>query len=230
MAPTRMFKTPEDYLRYLTRLETYRNYRQKHREKCRAKGRERMARVHAAPTDAQRARHREAQARYRERFREEIAHRARRAAVKKNAAAGKETKLRPKARQYWSADELDSDDSEEEEDDCSAARRRRSRAWCCAWTAAARRISSRQLPRPKQGRVPKLCPTPYPTPSLHQLRQVERRAVAGAMRHSGRDAAQRCAALRLRQRLRGALAPDSAHGTALHSCGWRSDRATSTGA
>ncbi|KAJ7465324.1 hypothetical protein B0H11DRAFT_1922139 [Mycena galericulata] len=119
MAPTRLFKTHQDYYRYLNRLESYRNYRIKHREKCRAKTRERMARLRAAPTDDQRARHRAAQARYRERCREEIAHRARRAAVKKNAAAGKETKVRPKARQYSSADEdeSDSDDSDEEDDD-----------------------------------------------------------------------------------------------------------------
>jgi hypothetical protein len=53
------------------------------------------------------------------RYRESIAHRARRAAVKKNAARGKVTKLRPKARQYWSDPELvtsDEEDGEEGED------------------------------------------------------------------------------------------------------------------
>jgi hypothetical protein len=92
-----------------------------------------MARLRAAPTEEQRARHREAQRRYRERFgshnalgwrfdlryrcRESIAHRARQALVKKNSERGKETKLRPKARQYWSDLELESSESEDEEDD-----------------------------------------------------------------------------------------------------------------
>ncbi|KAJ7720205.1 hypothetical protein DFH07DRAFT_784451, partial [Mycena maculata] len=97
MAPTRLFKTEEDYYRHQARLENYRQYRRTHREQCRAKGRERMARLCAAPTEEQRAKHREAQARYREQYREQIAHRARRAAAAKNAAAGKETKRRPKA-------------------------------------------------------------------------------------------------------------------------------------
>ncbi|KAJ7800684.1 hypothetical protein B0H14DRAFT_2615951 [Mycena olivaceomarginata] len=48
-------------------------------------------------------------------WRESIAHRARRAAAKKNDAKGKETKPRPKARHYWS--DLDLATSEEEEDD-----------------------------------------------------------------------------------------------------------------
>jgi hypothetical protein len=50
------------------------------------------------------------------RYREQIAHRARRVAVQKNAAAGKETKLRPKARQYFSDPELMSSNEEEEDD------------------------------------------------------------------------------------------------------------------
>ncbi|KAJ7789208.1 hypothetical protein B0H14DRAFT_2627467 [Mycena olivaceomarginata] len=53
-----------------------------------------------------RAKNRETQRRYRERCRERIAHRARRAIVRRNAAAGKETKLRPKTRQYYSDPEL----------------------------------------------------------------------------------------------------------------------------
>ncbi|KAJ7785190.1 hypothetical protein DFH07DRAFT_763792 [Mycena maculata] len=114
--PPRLFKTEADYYRHEARLQSYRDYRRNHREKCRAKGRERMARLRTAPTDEQRAKHRAAQARYRERFREQIAHRARRAAVKKNSLAGKKTILRPKARQYWSDEELDS--SSEEEEDC----------------------------------------------------------------------------------------------------------------
>ncbi|KAJ7787844.1 hypothetical protein B0H14DRAFT_2628986 [Mycena olivaceomarginata] len=47
---------------------------------------------------------------------ESIAHRARRAAVKKNAVRGKVTKLRPKARQYWSDPELVTSDEEDEEE------------------------------------------------------------------------------------------------------------------
>ncbi|KAJ7773601.1 hypothetical protein DFH07DRAFT_952648 [Mycena maculata] len=116
MPPTRLFKTQEDYTRYLSRLASYREYRRNHRDKCRAKGRERMARLRASQTEEQRQRHQEAQARYRERFREQIAHRARRAAVKKNAAAGKKTTLRPKARQYWSDNDLDTSEDEEEDD------------------------------------------------------------------------------------------------------------------
>ncbi|KAJ7856719.1 hypothetical protein B0H14DRAFT_2578751 [Mycena olivaceomarginata] len=76
---------------------------------ARAKGRERMARLRAKSAEEQRARHREAQARYREKNREWIAHKARRAAAKKNAEAGKQTKSRPKARHYWSCDETAND-------------------------------------------------------------------------------------------------------------------------
>jgi hypothetical protein len=46
---------------------------------------------------------------------ESIAHRARRALVKKNAERGKDTKLHPKARQYWSDLDLESSESEDEE-------------------------------------------------------------------------------------------------------------------
>jgi hypothetical protein len=52
-----------------------------------------------------------------DRYREQIAHRARRAAVKRNAAGGKEIHLRPKARQYFSDPDLMTDEEEEEEDD-----------------------------------------------------------------------------------------------------------------
>ncbi|KAJ7818602.1 hypothetical protein B0H14DRAFT_2601176 [Mycena olivaceomarginata] len=82
------FKTEQDYRRYLQRLEDYRNYRARHREKCRAQGRQRMARLRKKATDEQRAHHREAQARYREKNREWLAHKARLAAREKNAAAG----------------------------------------------------------------------------------------------------------------------------------------------
>ncbi|KAJ7021708.1 hypothetical protein C8F04DRAFT_1195179 [Mycena alexandri] len=91
-------------------------------EERRRKGRERMAKLRAVQTDAQRERHREAQRQYRERYREQVAHRARRAAVKKNLAAGKETKLRPKARQYWSDPNLASSEEEDEDSDCSHPR------------------------------------------------------------------------------------------------------------
>ncbi|KAJ7711593.1 hypothetical protein B0H14DRAFT_2645692 [Mycena olivaceomarginata] len=60
----------------------------------------------------QRTRNREAQGRYREKHREWIAHKARLAVRKKNAAAGKETK----ARHYYSCDELPTD-SEEDDDE-----------------------------------------------------------------------------------------------------------------
>ncbi|KAK7050135.1 hypothetical protein R3P38DRAFT_3173195 [Favolaschia claudopus] len=100
--------------RHMRRLASYRKYRRSHLEVSRQKGRERMARLRAKQTEEQRQKHREAQQRYREKYRETIAHRARRALVKKNAAAGKETKLRPKARQYWSDIELMTSESESE--------------------------------------------------------------------------------------------------------------------
>jgi hypothetical protein len=51
-----------------------------------------------------------------DRCREQIAHHARRAAVKRNAALGRETHLRPKARQYFSDPDLMTDEEEEEDD------------------------------------------------------------------------------------------------------------------
>ncbi|KAK6993056.1 hypothetical protein R3P38DRAFT_2801043 [Favolaschia claudopus] len=48
---------------------------------------------------------------------ESINHRARRALVRKNAAAGKQTKLRPKARQYYSDPELITDEEEDDDED-----------------------------------------------------------------------------------------------------------------
>ncbi|KAJ7315235.1 hypothetical protein DFH08DRAFT_972259 [Mycena albidolilacea] len=115
MPSSRIFKTHEDHLRYLLRLQSYREYRARNREKCRQKGRERMARLRAKRTEEQRARNRDIQAQYRERYREHIAHRARRKSAQENAVDGRVTKPRPKARHYWSADELDSDSSEESE-------------------------------------------------------------------------------------------------------------------
>ncbi|KAJ6455535.1 hypothetical protein C8R47DRAFT_1082757, partial [Mycena vitilis] len=91
--------------------------RLRHLEAARAQARERMARLRAVQTEEQRQKHRDAQKRYRERFGEQIAHRARRAAGQKNLEAGKETKRRPKARQYWSDPELASASEEEEEED-----------------------------------------------------------------------------------------------------------------
>ncbi|KAF8197289.1 hypothetical protein K438DRAFT_1825058 [Mycena galopus ATCC 62051] len=76
-----------------------------------------MARLRSRVTENQRVRHREAQAKYRERCREEISYRGRTAGARQNAAAGRETKARPKARQYWSTDELDSSSSEESDGD-----------------------------------------------------------------------------------------------------------------
>jgi hypothetical protein len=86
MPPRKLsFKTEKDYLRYLQHQEDSRNYRARcvlykhqlvfccrsissprHREKCRAAGRERMARLRANANQEQQARNREAQARYRE--------------------------------------------------------------------------------------------------------------------------------------------------------------------
>jgi hypothetical protein len=48
-------------------------------------------------------------------FREAIAHRARRALLKKNAEQGRQTKLRPKARHYYSDEELITEESESED-------------------------------------------------------------------------------------------------------------------
>ncbi|KAJ7888019.1 hypothetical protein B0H13DRAFT_2342113 [Mycena leptocephala] len=103
--------------RHLRRLATYRKYRRTHVDICREKGRQRMARLRANQTDAQRQNHREAQRRYRERYREQIAHRARTAARQRNAQAGKETKLRPATRQYWSDPEQALSEEEDDIDD-----------------------------------------------------------------------------------------------------------------
>ncbi|KAJ7605672.1 hypothetical protein DFH06DRAFT_1150412 [Mycena polygramma] len=108
----------DDEERRLRRLATYRKYRRAHLDERRKKGRERMARLRATPTEADRERHRAAQRRYRDSFREQIAHRARRAAAEKNSALGKETKLRPKSRQYWSDPELASESEEEDDTEC----------------------------------------------------------------------------------------------------------------
>ncbi|KAJ7920725.1 hypothetical protein B0H13DRAFT_2319005 [Mycena leptocephala] len=108
----------DDEERKLRRLATYRKYRRTHLEDRREKTRLRMADLRARENDAEkearRERHREAQRKYRER--EQIAHRARRAAVKRNAALGRETHLRPKARQYFSDPDLMTDEEEEEDD------------------------------------------------------------------------------------------------------------------
>ncbi|KAF8214807.1 hypothetical protein K438DRAFT_1955855 [Mycena galopus ATCC 62051] len=107
----------DDEERHLRRLATYRRYCRAHAEERRQKNRERMARSRAAATEQQRENHRQAQRRYRERFRESIAHRAWRSAKQKNAAKGKDTKLRPKTHQYWSDPDLASSDEEEGDDD-----------------------------------------------------------------------------------------------------------------
>ncbi|KAJ7212396.1 hypothetical protein B0H12DRAFT_1079452 [Mycena haematopus] len=118
MAPPKVsFATEQEYRRYLKRQEDSRNYRARHREKCRSAGRERMQRLRAQATEDQRARHREAQARYREkRYREWIAQKARLAARQKNAAAGKQTKSRPRARHYYSCDESESSSEDDDEE------------------------------------------------------------------------------------------------------------------
>ncbi|KAJ7182648.1 hypothetical protein C8R43DRAFT_1116287 [Mycena crocata] len=115
MPPSAQNRCFDDEERQLRRQATYRKYNRANIEQRRAAGRERMARRRAGQTDVEKEKHREAQARYRERFREQIAHRARCAAEKKNTGKGKETKRRPKARQYWSDPEQASESEEEEE-------------------------------------------------------------------------------------------------------------------
>ncbi|KAJ6593078.1 hypothetical protein B0H19DRAFT_1055728 [Mycena capillaripes] len=113
----------DDEERCLCRLATYCKYRVTHLEACRNKGRQQMARLRVSLTDAQREKHCAAQKRYREKYaprhtyREQIAHRARRAAVERNAKAGRELKLQPKARQYWSDPEQVSDEEHKEFDE-----------------------------------------------------------------------------------------------------------------
>ncbi|KAJ7843813.1 hypothetical protein B0H13DRAFT_2364570 [Mycena leptocephala] len=117
MPAAALHKCGDQEERQLRRAATYRKYRRMNLDECRRKARERMARLRAAQTEAQREKHQETQRRYRERAAEQIAHRARRAAARKNAAAGKTTHLRPKARQYYSDPELMSESEEEVEDD-----------------------------------------------------------------------------------------------------------------
>ncbi|KAJ6564310.1 hypothetical protein B0H19DRAFT_1258765 [Mycena capillaripes] len=106
----------DDKDRHLQRLATYRKYRASHLSDRREKGRRQMAVLHATESEAARAarleQHREAQRKYRERNREQIAHRVRRAAPKQNAAVGKATEPRPKTRQYWSDPELATDNED----------------------------------------------------------------------------------------------------------------------
>ncbi|KAJ7829015.1 hypothetical protein B0H14DRAFT_3465978 [Mycena olivaceomarginata] len=87
-----------------------------HLESRRKQTQRSMAALRARETEEEkemrRAKNRETQRRYRERCRERIAHRARRATVRRNAAAGKETKLRPKTRQYYSDPELLTEEEE----------------------------------------------------------------------------------------------------------------------
>ncbi|KAJ6449251.1 hypothetical protein C8R47DRAFT_1230727 [Mycena vitilis] len=107
--------------RRLRRLATYRKYRRTHLVDRREKTRARMADLRAREDKAQRQqrleRHREAQKKYRERWAEQIAHRARRAAARRNAALGKKTKPRPKSRQYYSDPELLTEEEDEESAD-----------------------------------------------------------------------------------------------------------------
>ncbi|KAF8174317.1 hypothetical protein K438DRAFT_1771673 [Mycena galopus ATCC 62051] len=94
--PPQQRNTADEEEHHLRRLATYRKYRRNNAENCRKKTRERMAQLCAAATEEQKERHRQAQRLYRERYRETIAHRARRAAVERSAAAGKATRQRPK--------------------------------------------------------------------------------------------------------------------------------------
>ncbi|KAJ7851695.1 hypothetical protein B0H13DRAFT_2359932 [Mycena leptocephala] len=110
-------KCGDDEERRLRRLATYRKYRRRNQDKCREQGRQRMARLRAMQTEEQREKHRNAQRIYRERYGEQIAHHARRAAAQKNAEAGKATKPCPKARQYFSDPDQASDEEEEDDDE-----------------------------------------------------------------------------------------------------------------
>ncbi|KAJ7148602.1 hypothetical protein C8R46DRAFT_1044678 [Mycena filopes] len=117
MPASKLQKCLDDEERHLRRLATYRAYRLRNLEDRRLKGKERMARKRELPSAVQRQAHREAQRRYKDSCAESIAHRARRATVRKNAAAGKTTKLRPKARHYYSDPELITDSEEEDDND-----------------------------------------------------------------------------------------------------------------
>ncbi|KAJ7846765.1 hypothetical protein B0H13DRAFT_2362813 [Mycena leptocephala] len=89
----------DDEEHHLRRLATYRKYHRSHVNEQRAKGRERSSVRDTAS------------------FRDQIAHRAQRAAVRKNVPAGKEIKTCPKARQYFSDPELLMEEEDEAEDD-----------------------------------------------------------------------------------------------------------------
>ncbi|KAJ7847179.1 hypothetical protein B0H13DRAFT_1907425 [Mycena leptocephala] len=102
-AQQRCFDDEEHHLR---RLASYRKYRRANLEDRQEKTRRRMAELRERETAAERA----------ARYREQIAHRAWRAAIKRNEAEGKLTKLRPAMRQYYSDPELITDDEEEEQD------------------------------------------------------------------------------------------------------------------
>ncbi|KAF8133491.1 hypothetical protein K438DRAFT_1998157 [Mycena galopus ATCC 62051] len=119
MPPALQQRCYDEEDRKLRRLATYRKYRRTHLADRREKTRRAMADLRARETpverEARRQKNREAQKKYCDKYREQIAHRARRAAVARNAAAGKETKLRPKARHYWSDPELLTDDEEDSE-------------------------------------------------------------------------------------------------------------------
>ncbi|KAJ7876467.1 hypothetical protein B0H14DRAFT_2568182 [Mycena olivaceomarginata] len=128
----------DDKDRRTRRLGSYRKYRRTHLEERRKKTRLRMAALRAAETEeqqeARREKNRQAQRRYRERFREAITHRARRVLLKKNAEQGRQTKLRPKARHYYSDEELITEESGSEDgSDC---------LWCSTTTRAAAAASS----------------------------------------------------------------------------------------
>ncbi|KAJ7794940.1 hypothetical protein B0H14DRAFT_2621476 [Mycena olivaceomarginata] len=94
MSPSPAQRCVNDEDRHTRRLGSYRKYRRAHLEERREKTRLRMAALRAAETKEQqevrRERNCQAQRRYRERFREAIAHRAQRALLKKNAEQGRQ--------------------------------------------------------------------------------------------------------------------------------------------
>ncbi|KAJ6494176.1 hypothetical protein C8R45DRAFT_1095130 [Mycena sanguinolenta] len=93
------------------RLASYKRYRRKNLESCREKARARMARLRVSASEKGITRPNVAMPK--SDYRETIAHRARWANVQKNLVQGKDTKLRPKARQYWSDIDLLTSDEED---------------------------------------------------------------------------------------------------------------------
>ncbi|KAJ7429353.1 hypothetical protein B0H11DRAFT_1945147 [Mycena galericulata] len=104
-------------LRYLSRLITYRKYRETKSAPKGASGWRRCGETWQRISDSATAKRKPdtengAPPTRADKVTNVPEHRARRAAAKKNTVAGKETKLRPKTRQYRSADKLNSSGDE----------------------------------------------------------------------------------------------------------------------